>query len=169
MHQLGPLIGFFGLFALIGYIVNVVVDGSRRRQRLKLMTEFHTRLLDRIGSAREFAELLQTDGGAQFLESLSAEGPAAAGGTGVQKRILFAMQVGIVALTLGIGSLVLSVWYRSGGDAEGFVALGALTLSLGIGFLLSAALSYRVSSSLGLIDKKGPGAIGVRKDPTELS
>src|SRR4030095_9025074 len=44
------------LFFMIGYIVHVIVDGYRRRQQMRVFTEFHSKLLERLGSANEFAE-----------------------------------------------------------------------------------------------------------------
>jgi DNA-directed RNA polymerase specialized sigma24 family protein len=57
-------------FAAMAWVIHVVVDGFRRRQQLRLTTEFHGKLLDRIGSAHEFGEFLNTSGGARFLDSL---------------------------------------------------------------------------------------------------
>jgi hypothetical protein len=51
------------LFFMIGYIVWVIVDGYRRRQQTRVFTEFHSKLLDRIGSAKEFAEFFSSDAG----------------------------------------------------------------------------------------------------------
>ncbi len=151
MHDFAPLLGGLGFFTLVGYIVHVVVDGGRRRQRLKLVTEFHSRLLDRIGSANEFGEFLKTGGGSKFLESLTVEGSGRGSSIDVSVRILWATQIGVVSLALGVGLLILGGVYRF--DGPGFSVLGAITLSLGIGFLLSAVLSYRLSKSLGLLTK----------------
>ena len=71
--NLAPVIAMLGLFTMVAWVVWVVVDGRRRRERLKAVTEFHQRLLDRIGSAREFGEFLQTDGGNRFVASLAVE------------------------------------------------------------------------------------------------
>ena len=40
---------------------------------------------------------------------------------------------------------------RVAGAEEGFLVFGTLTLSLGVGFGLSAALSYYLSKSFGLL------------------
>jgi hypothetical protein len=143
MDLIAPLVGFLGFFTMIGWIVHVVVDGRRRRERLKIFTDFHSRLLDRIGSAREFGEFLQTDGGMRFLDSLSVEG------TGAQRGILRSVQFGIVLLALGSGFLLLGRTYVF--DEGGFTIVGTIVLSLAIGFLLSAALSLALSRRLGLL------------------
>src|SRR5829696_1905920 len=73
MADLAPVLIVMTIFATMGWIVHVFVDGRRRRERLKVFTEFHSRLIDRMGSAKEFAEFLQTTGGQNFLDTLSLE------------------------------------------------------------------------------------------------
>ena len=36
-------------FFLVGFITYVIVEGFRRRSQAKMTTEFHSRLLDRVG------------------------------------------------------------------------------------------------------------------------
>jgi hypothetical protein len=143
MGDLVAVLAPLGFFGMIGWIVHVIVDGRRRRERLKVFTEFHTRLLDRIGSTREFGEFLQTDGGTRFLETLSLEGSAP------KLRILRSIQAGIVLLALGVGLLMLGRMYQW--DEEGFTVMGTIALSLAVGFLASSAVSYRLSKSMGLL------------------
>ena len=47
------------LFFMIGWIVFVIVDGFRRRQQTRVFTEFHGKLLDRIGSAQGVRRVLR--------------------------------------------------------------------------------------------------------------
>ncbi len=145
---LAPLLGFLGLFALVAWIAYVANESNRRSRRLKAVSEFQTRLLDRIGSAKEFGDILQSEGGVRLLESLSLEEPAP-----THARIVRSTQVGVVLLALGVGLLLLHLAFPN--DA-GFVVTGALALSLGIGFLLSSLLAYRLSRSLGLLDQRPP-------------
>ncbi len=144
MRDIAPMIAGLGFFTMVGWIVYVIVEGRRRRERLKVFTEFHTRLLDRIGSAKEFGEFLQTDGGVKFLDSLSVEPSRPA------ERIIRAMQVGVVLLALGVALLILGRVFAY--DAEGFIVSGAIFFALGIGFLLSTATSYYLSRKMGLVD-----------------
>ena len=144
------------LFIMIGFIIWVVVNGWQRRLRLKLTTEFNSKLLDRIGSVRDFNEFLQTEGGAAFMDNLTVEHSA----TRPQDSILRAVQIGIVLTVLGIG-LVLLGWHFSGrhaGETEGLTVIGVIAASLGLGFLISAGASYRLAKLLGLLDRNGrPG------------
>ena len=142
-------------FTLIGFIIWTLVSGWQRRLRLKLTTDFNNKLLDRIGSIKDFNEFLQTDGGARFMDSLTVERQT----TRPQEGILRASQIGIVLMMLSLGFLTLG-WYFSaryaaaGGDFEMLTVIGVIALSLGLGFLISAAASYRVARSLGILDRR---------------
>ena len=146
------------LFVTIGFIIWVLVNGWQRRLRLKLMTEFHNKLLDRIGSVKDFNDFLQTDGGTTFMDSLTVERSSAR----PQESILRAVQIGIVLSMLGLGLLALN-WYftfRYAGDTEVLTVIGVIALSLGLGFLISAAVSYRLARMLGVLDRNGRPGLG---------
>jgi hypothetical protein len=135
------------IFSTIGFIVWVVVNGWQRRQQIKQLTDFNSRLLDRIGSVKDFSEFLQTEGGAKFMDRMAVGGTA----PDVRMTILRAIQTGLVLLALGAGLLVLSWIFRERfpfGDAEVFTVTGVISISLGIGFLLSGGASYRLASGL---------------------
>ena len=140
------------LFFMIGYVVWVLANTWSRRNRLKLVTEFHSKLLDKLGSVKDFGEFVQTEAGARFMADLGAE-PAGIGGP--HERILRAAQLGTVLVCLGIGLLMLSFFSPTlaGRGREAFNAVGTIALSLGVGFVISAAASYRLSGRLGLLSR----------------
>ena len=70
-----PIVASGGFFALVAWIVFVFVDGKRRREQLKVTSEFNTKILDKMGSTAEFGAFLDTDGGKRFMKSLTVEGP----------------------------------------------------------------------------------------------
>lgn len=137
------------LFFMIGFIVWITISGWQRRQRMKLVTDFHTRLLDRLGSVKDFNEFIHTEAGAQFMNSIGTEPET----SGPHERILRATQIGIVALSLGIGLFSIGRFgsFEDAVSRQGFVTLGIIVLSLGIGFVVSAAVSYRLASTLGVL------------------
>jgi hypothetical protein len=67
-------------------------------------------------------------------------------------RILLALQAGVVLAALGIGLLVASGLVSQYATPP-LRVLGTLGIALGIGFVVSAGVSYFVSSKLGLIDQ----------------
>lgn len=140
------------LFFLIGYIVWVTVNAWQRRQRLRMVTEFNSKLLDRLGTVKDFSEFLQTEAGGRFMQDLGSEPPMA---SGPHERILRAAQLGTVLICLGVGLLLLSFFspFSLGYSQPGFNAVGTISLSLGIGFVISAVASYRLAGALGLLSR----------------
>ncbi len=135
------------IFSTMGFIVWVAFNAWERRQQVKLLTDFNSRLLERIGSVKDFSEFLQTDGGAKFIDRVTA------GGTppDVRMTILRAVQTGLVLLSLGAGLLLLAWMLRARypfGDFEVFTITGTIASSLGVGFLLSGGASYRLASGM---------------------
>src|ERR1700681_3762783 len=79
-------------FTMVGFIIWVLATSWQRRLRLKLTTEFNSKLLDRIGSIKDFNEFLQTESGARFMDGLTIERQISR----PQDGILRASQIGIV-------------------------------------------------------------------------
>jgi hypothetical protein len=157
MVEMIPILLGLGFFSMIAWIVYVVVDGNRRKERLKVFTEFHSKLIERMGSSSEFAAFLQSEGGRRFLDSLSVEKGHPA------DRILNAVQTGLVLTALGIGFFVagsdLAVNFHrvnTEWDVNGFRVAGSIFGSLGIGFLLSAVSSYVLARSMGILRQAEP-------------
>jgi hypothetical protein len=148
------IVPFF--FSTIGYIVWVLVTASQRKQRLRLVTEFHSKLLDKLGSVKDFGEFLQTDAGARFMKDLASE-PAVTGAT--HERILRAAQLGAVFSCLGLGLVLLGFFVDvPGRGQEGLTTVGVVALSLGVGFAASAAAALRLARKLGLLSPAAAAA-----------
>jgi hypothetical protein len=157
MHEtplefLVPMFASLGFFALIAWIVFVFVDGKRRREQLKVMSEFNAKLLERMGSTAEFGAFLETDGGKRFMKSLTVEGPSA------KTRMLGSTQTGIVCTAIGVAMLILGgIFYYL---RDGLWVIGGIVTACGVGFIVSTFASYRLSKTLGLLDRAGDGAAG---------
>jgi hypothetical protein len=136
----------------IGFVIWTLANAWLRRARLKLTTEFNTKLLDRIGSVKDFNDFLQTEGGAKFMDSLTVERSSSR----PQDSILRVTQIGIVLIMLGFGVLMLGWYfttrYAGSGDFEVLTVIGVIAGSLGLGFLISAGASFRLAQMLGVLD-----------------
>jgi len=135
------------IFSTLGFVVWVLVTGWQRRQHIRVMTDFNNKLIDRMGSVKDFSDFLQTDGGAKFIDRVTG------GGTRPEIRwtILRSLQTGLVLLALGVGLIVLAWVLRSDfpyGENHVFSVTGTIALSLGVGFLLSATAAYRLASGM---------------------
>jgi hypothetical protein len=151
MGDLTPVLAILSVFGSLSFLTWVIVDGLRRKQQLRVMSEFHNKLLDRINNGRELSEFMDSPGGTRFIESISTERIHPA------QRVLRAVQIGIVLCSAGIGCRVVG-WQSTVIErdaAEGFVVLGILLLSIGIGYLVSAAASFGLGRSLGVYAASG--------------
>jgi hypothetical protein len=143
---------FLGIGGTLVWLIRSVIDQRRWSRLVKIQTEAHAKVFDRLSSSDDLLTYIQSPAGRRFLEAtpISAEaGPrplAAPVG-----RILWSVQAGIVALVLGIG-----LWFirRTVPDevAQPILAVGILAISLGLGFVISAGVAYLVSQRLGLFE-----------------
>lgn len=131
------------LLTLIGFTIWTIFSTIRRYKTTKLQADLQTKLLEKFGSGQELLAYVQSDAGKRFLESLTMEQRTPYG------RILGAAQVSVILVLLSFAFLFLRS--RVAGAEEGFLVFGTIALSLGIGFGLSAALSYYMSKSFGLL------------------
>ena len=139
-----------GAFVMVSWVVYVIVNGVRGWHQQRMLGQFQTKLLDRIGSVNELGAFLNTDAGAHFLKQLTTVNEASAG---PHARILRAVQSGAVLATLGVG-LYLYGWMTPtvpGEVTNGINAVATIVFGLGAGFLGSAVLSYRLSRQMGLL------------------
>jgi hypothetical protein len=140
------------LFATIAFVVWTIASNWQRNRHLREMTAFHARIIDRMGSIKDFNDFLQTPGGMQFMNAITAD----KGPTGPRERILRAVQTGIVLSSVGGGSLLLSEMFQYEAS-DLFTVAGVILLSLGIGFLVAAGAAYDLSKRLGVL----PANLGV--------
>lgn len=130
-------LSFFAVVALIAWLLY-----RRSQVRTQARTEFHRQLLDKFTSGGEFAAFLNSSGGQRLLEGLWSQQVNA------KERIVRSMRGGVVLTVLGLGVLGLSI------RNHGMVIPGALIFALGAGFLISTAVSYRLSKKLGLLQEQ---------------
>ena len=96
-----PIVIIPTVFGSFIWAIYLVVSAIRSRQQMRLSSEFHSKLLERIGSARELGELLNTEGGRSLLQTLVIHHAPAP-----HQRILRAAQSGTVLVTIGVGTWI---------------------------------------------------------------
>lgn len=128
------------MFVLIAWII---FSSVRRMMAGKRIAELQTKLLDRFAIGQELLTYLQTEEGKRFVETASVEH------NNPMYRILTAIQAGVILTLIGIALLFLRGRIAGGEDA--FLGFGAVVLALGVGFLISAGISWMLSRSMGLL------------------
>jgi hypothetical protein len=130
--------------SMFGWFAWVIFSTIRRYKVAKLQAGVQSKLLDKLSSGQELLAYAQSETGKELLESLKVERVSPYG------RIIGALQTGIVLLLFGAALLLLHS--RGSVPGEDFVVFGTLICALGLGFALSAAASYYLSKSFGLLN-----------------
>jgi len=128
------------LLAFLWY--RTVVENRRWNQSFKMQQELHAVLVGKVASGQDSGADLQSDAVRRWLESRGWTNPVG--------RILGSLQAGVVLLLLAVGLFVARVQMGGNGFTP-LLALGTLGMALGVGFIVSALISYRLSQHLGLI------------------
>jgi Ca2+/Na+ antiporter len=150
---LPPLIVGLAFIYMLAAVITAVLESRRRAMAIRARADLLNRVLDKFGSSRDFIELSESPGGKRLLEALGSE-PNGAG-----EKILSAVQRGVVLTVLGVGLLLLSLTLYAAAVEELCRIFGAVALALGIGYLGSSILSYRMARSLGLLAPRGAKAL----------
>lgn len=156
MFEAMLMLAGFSLFAFaLGWMIKYVTDHRRWLRTSKTQTEVHTKLLERMTSSDDLKAYMESEAGQRFLQAsplaIETSNQQAVGAP--FSRILWSVQVGVVLVALGIGFM----FVRRGLELEVQQMVGAwgtIAIALGVGFAISAAASYVISSRLGLLDQK---------------
>jgi hypothetical protein len=139
----------------LAWVIRMVVDYRRWVRLSKVQAEAHNKLLDRIGANEELLAYVQSPAGSRFLESAPIALNVSGRPVGAPiNRILWSLQLGVVIAAAGFG-----LRYVSGqvppDPSQALSAIGGLAVALGLGFILSAGISYMLSRHLGLLENSG--------------
>lgn len=148
MVAVGAVLVMFGVgFA---WAVRTALDHRRWQRVSKVQVETHSKLLDRMTSSEDLRAYMASPAGRQFLESTPIALDGAAPLAAPVSRILWSMQVGVVALCAGLALQFVS---RGVVDdaAQPLRVLGVLVTAIGAGFLISSGLAYALARRLGLL------------------
>jgi len=140
-----------GGMVLSGWIIYTIIAGIQNWHQRRTQAIFQSKMLDKIGSVNDLGTFLNTDAGTRFLKSLTGEMASP------QMRILRGAQSGVVLASLGLG-LYIYGWFSPEVPAEVINttnAIATILFALGVGFLIAAALSYRLSKQMGLLADNG--------------
>jgi len=147
----------FSIFLVMGLVASVLIwlvktlIQYRRWSRVsRVQAEVHNKLMDRFASHEDLLKYISTPSGKRFLETAPLTIDSAQPSVGSSaSRILWSTQAGLVVMAAGIG-----LWVVSGNAQKDIApplsALGVLAISIGLGFIVSAVVSFVLSRKLGL-------------------
>ena len=146
INDAGPVFAVL-VFLFAGvYLLRLVMDNLRWKRVVRLQTDVHNKLLDKFGTSQELLAYMQTDAGKRFLEGspISVSLPEAEPQWGSPlARVIRPLQVGIVVTAAGIGMVTIV--------EEPVFSIGKIVLMVGVGFIISAAASWLIARSSGLL------------------
>lgn len=143
------------LFAtVIIWLVRAFIQHRRWLKASTVQAEFHTKLLDRMGTNDELLAYIQSQAGRRFLEAAPVRAEADSPGFSAPVgSIVWSMMAGIVLTVLGVGFRYAGNYVKD--DAHDAVqVVGVVILSLGVGFIIASLMAFVVSSRLGLFPPK---------------
>lgn len=132
------------------YLARAIFEHRRWRYAVRIQTETHMKVVDRLSGSDELLGYLQSPSGQRVL-SLTPAVDAPAQAASPVSRILWSVQTGIVVALAGVG-LWIGASRAADEIAEALRIVAIFTTAVGIGFVLSAAVSLMLSRRLGLID-----------------
>jgi hypothetical protein len=151
VSNLPPVFALIAFLLASGWALRLFLENRRWSRNFTLQNEVHGRLIDKFSSSQELAAYMETDAGKRFLEA--APIPVNFGADqrvpNAVARVLTPIQIGVVLVLLGIGFLLLR-HARPDMDTP-MLVLGTVILMPGIGFIISAGITWVLAARLGLM------------------
>lgn len=150
-----PFLVFLCMLAALLWLTHVLLENRRWNRIFKLQNDVHSKLIERFGTSQEVLTYMSTEAGKKFLEAT----PIAVGIESSQPvpspvaRVLTPLQIGVVMSLLGIG--LISTRHFVPGGAAPLLVLGTVILMPGLGFIISAAITWMLARHLGLMPDRG--------------
>ncbi|HTS08470.1 MAG TPA: hypothetical protein VMP68_23080 [Candidatus Eisenbacteria bacterium] len=151
-----PFLVFLCILGALLWLIHVLLENRRWNRIFNLQTDVHGKLIDRFATSQEVLTYMGTDAGKKFLEAT----PIA---VGFEKnapvpspvaRVLTPLQIGLVMTLLGVG--LVSMRNALPDAAPALMLLGTIVLMPGLGFIISAGITWVLARRLGLIPNQGP-------------
>jgi len=141
----------FGIIAFaLAWLLRTIIEQKRWSRLSRTQSEVHNKILDRFSTSAELLDYVKTPAGTKFLESAPIPLHAdAAPQNAPLTRVMWSVQIGVVVAAASLGLLLVSGRFDKESAQELF-ALGMIGVSVGVGFIASAAVSIFLSRRLGL-------------------
>ena len=170
MESMAPIVIFLCVTGVLIWLTRLFVENRRWGRIFKQQMEVHSRLIDKFASTQELHTYMETEAGRRFLEAAPIPvgfepEPAASRMPSAVARVLISLQAGIVMALLGVGFLGLR---NSRPDMHTpMQVLGTIFLMPGIGFILSAGITWLLAGRLGMLPGAPTGRLGDRLAPLQ--
>jgi len=149
---LAALTVFATVVGLIMWVIRSVISYRSWKNIVKIQTEAHTKVFDRLSSNEDLMAYIQSPAGQRFLTSTSTAVDFSPRTIGAPiGRILWSVQAGVVIAIAGVGLFIAkSIVIEE--VAQVLHVISVLAMAVGVGFVVSALVAYALSQRLGLLD-----------------
>ncbi len=165
--EIGPFVVLLCVIASLLWLIRMLLENRRWGRIFKLQTEVHGKLIDRFAGSQELLAYMGTEAGKRFLEAapIPVDFEREAQVPNAVARVLTPLQIGVVLVLLGIGLLFLR---HSVADlAAPLLVLGIVALMPGLGFIISAGITWLLAQRLGLIPENPSASYKAGSGPDE--
>jgi len=151
IDPIAALLAFACFLSALVWLIRQFLENLRWGRIFKLQSEVHGRLIDKFSSNQELSGYMETEAGKRFLEAA----PIPVGFDDAQRmpnavaRVLTPLQIGVVLVLLGVGFFLLRNVRVEMHDP--MLVLGTIALMPGLGFIISAGITWVLAGRLGLI------------------
>jgi hypothetical protein len=146
---IASLLAFACFLAALVWLIRQFLENRRWSRIFKLQSDVHGKLIEKFDSYAELNGYMETEAGKRFLEADQRLPNALA-------RVLTPLQIGLVLMLLGVGFFMLRHVRRE--MYEAMLVLGTIALMPGVGFIISAGITWFLAGRLGLIRESGSTA-----------
>jgi hypothetical protein len=144
------------------WLVRTAIEHRRWQRTMRAQIELNTKLIDRFSSSDELIAYLQSPAGKTLTEpvALPQASPRPMPMNAPLSRIFWSLQSGIVVGALGMGLMIVSGNVANVEIHQSLRGFGIVLLMIGVGFAVSAAVSFVLSQRLGLVQPMSPRVSG---------
>ena len=151
VRAVGPFLVLLTILGTLIWLIRILLENRRWTRIFIMQTNVHGKLIDRFGNNEELLSYMNTEAGKRFLEAA----PIPIGFEPDQRvpaalsRVLVPLQIGVVLTLLGIGLLALR--HSLPEIASPLLVFGIVVLMPGLGFIISAGITWLLAARLGLM------------------
>jgi hypothetical protein len=163
ISDMPPVLALACFLGALIWLIRALMENRRWNRIFKLQSEVHSRLIDKFSSSQELAAYMETEAGKRFLEAA----PFPVGFEQEKRvpnalaRVLTPLQIGIVLVLFGVGCYLLR--FVSTDMNIPMLVFGTLALMPGLGFIISAGVTWVLAGRLGLMPKNSKAPIDSRE------
>ena len=125
-----------------GWLVWVILEW----RRVKHKSALQNKIIDKFNTVQEFNDFLQSKEGSKFLNFLKFSGLAP------KEKLLSSLTKGMIFTMIGVALVIVGQVFTD--EMRYFIAFGIVIIALGVGFLVSTFISFKLSKKWGIIDEE---------------